>query len=708
MKIKSFLCVIFAIVAISLSAQTSQRTSLNITPQDITNIKAKITQYDWAKDRWAQIKAIANEAADDKSVIELPLRGGNWGHFYVDPEEGKPLVPGKYLGNWHWEHHNQAGTKTYLSVDSVKEKDYDGVLIMSKVHNGWANKLFSMALAYRVSGDKKYLTRSNEILAAYSRIYTKLPLHNKDGNSDPNNGVGVGRVSAQALDESVWLIKMLQGISLIWDEMTLVQQKDLKDNFLFPAADMIKSCHNLGIHNISCWYSAAVGMTGYLTANQNYIDWALHEKDRGLKYQLAQGFTPDGNWYENSPSYHFYAIQPIIYLAETAKNNGNSDFLGGIKKVLDAPLELMMPDMYTPRFNDCREVYLPAYSGYYEYGYARYKSKEFLPIIEKGRTYSGNKEKGNQLLSAVDVFDFSLLYSAPITEKVKPIQLKSLHLPGSGFDILTAGKEKDMTWMASIYDQTHTPGWHMHPDALDFVIYANSQQISMDPGHAEYGAPVHPGWYKTSIAHNVLVVNQQNQDFHHAKSLAYGVTKGIQYSFCETDSAYKGVVHTRAFVLVDKNTVLIADWIKADTASEFDISYHQRGVWKQKEKGTSWQIPDIIGYKYLRNAQIVSPDKRHAFSTVIDGKEIAVQTLSSQPVSLITAMGNGQDFEPTPYAITRYQGNQLFMLTLIKLNGKPEKVTFQLKDNHAKSPVFINLGNKIIKLNPSGQCMVGN
>lgn len=702
MKIKSFLYFVFVMTAISLSAQTTQRTSLNITPQDITNIKVKITQYDWAKERWMQIKAIADSAVADKSIIELPLRGGNWGHFYVDPEEGKPLVPGKYLGNWHWEHHNQAGTKTYLSVDSVKEKDYDGVLIMSKVHSVWTNKLFSMALAYRVSGDKKYLTRSIEILQAYNRIYTKLPLHNKDGNSDPNDGIGVGRVSAQALDESVWLVKMLQGISLIWDDMTLAQQKNLKDNFLFPAADMIKSCHNLGIHNISCWYNAAIGMTGYLTGNQNYIDWALHEKNRGLEYQLAQGFTPDGNWYENSPSYHFYAILPIIYLAETAKNNGNSNFLSGIKKVLDAPIELMMPDMYTPRFNDCREVYLPAYSGFYEYGYARYKSKEFLPIIEKGRKYTGNKEEGNKLLSDVDVFDLSLLYSVPINKEVKLITFKSLHLPGSGFDILTSGKGKDITWMASIYDQTNIPGWHMHPDALDFVLYGKGEQISMDPGHAEYGAPVHQGWYKTSIAHNVLVVNQQNQEFHHVKSLTYGQTKDVQFSFSESDSVFKGVSQTRAYILVDKNTVMVADWVNVDTTSLMDISYHQRGVWKQKEKGTTWQIPDVIGYKYLRDAELGSPNKNHTFSTVIDGKEIVVQTLSSQPVSLITAMGNGPDFEPTPYAINRYQGKKLFILTVIKLDGKPEKVTFKLKDKHPKSAVYINISKRTILINPTG------
>jgi len=371
--------------------------------------------------------------------------------------------------------------------------------------------------------------------------------------------------------------------------------------------------------------------------------------------------------------------------------------------VLDGPVQLMMPDMYTPRFNDCREVYLPAYSGYYEYGFARYKSKDYLPIIEKGRSYSGNKEKTNKLLSNVDVFDFSLLYSVPITEEVKPIIPKSLHLPGSGFDILTAGKGKETVWLASIYDQNNKPGWHMHPNALDFVLYGKGEQISMDPGHAEYGAPVHQGWYKTSIAHNVLVVNQKSQDFRKVQSLAYGETNGIQYSFAKTDSIYKGVSQTRAFILADKNTVLIADWITADTTVLMDIAYHQRGVWKQREQGTDWQIPDSIGYKYLKSAEIVSPSKKQIFSTLINGKEIAVQTLTSQPAAMITAMGNGQDFEPTPCSIVRYSGRKLFVLRAISLDGRVEKLNFELQDTTSNPKVKVFIAKKTMILDPIGK-----
>ena len=684
------------------NAQTAQRVTLNITNADIDNVKIKVTQYDWARSRWSKIKLLADAAAKDTSQIELPLRGGNWGHYYVDPEDGKPLIPGKYLGNWHWEHYNQSRTKIFYGDENKINKDYDGVLILTQIHDHWANRLFALSLAYRIDGNKIYLQRAIQILEAYNKIYTKIAFHDKEGGHDFNAGTGVGRVSAQALDESVWLVKILQAVSLIWDDLSSIQKNDIKNNFLYPAVDMIRKCHNLGIQNISNWYNAAVGMTGYLTKNDSLIQWSLYENGRGLKYQIAEGFTPDGDWYENAPSYHFYALKPIMLLAESAKNNGDATFINSIKKFLDGPLQLMMPDMQIPRFNDSRDVYLPAYSGYYEYGYARFKNKKYIPIIELGRQYKGGVEKVEKIGNNFDPFDFTLLYSIPISEKSELDSLQSRHLPQTGFDILITGTGKEIVWLASKYDINPNHGWHMHPDALDFVLFAKGQQISMDPGTAEYGAPSHVGWDKTTIAHNSLVINQTNQNFKNDKSISFGKFNGMPYSFVKTDSAYVGVSHTRAYVIADSSTILIADWINADAISLMDISYHQRGSWQFKQDGKKWEIPDILGYKFLKDAEIILPQSKHVFSTNIKGNEITVEALSSKPVELITAIGLGQDFEPTPYAIARYKGKELFVLWSINLDGSKDKVQYELIAKNSKPKVKVVIGKKIFYLDPTG------
>lgn len=685
-------------------AQTAQKVSLNITDADIENIKIKVTHYDWAMSRWSKIKLMADEAEKDHIPIELPLRGGNWGHYYVDPEEGKPLIPGKYLGNWHWEHYNQSRTKTYYGDETKISKDYDGVLILTQIHDHWANKLFALALAYRIDNNKVYLQRAMEIIEAYNLVYKKIPFHDKEGGHDFDAGTGVGRIGAQALDESVWLVKMLQAISLIWGDLNPALRDETKNNFLYPAVDMIRKCHNLGIQNISNWYNAAVGMTGYLTGNDSLIKWSLYENGRGLKYQIAEGFTPDGDWYENAPSYHFYALKPIILLAETAKNNGDTKFIGSIKKFLDAPLQLTMPDMQMPRFNDSRDLYLPAYNGYYEYGYARFKNENYLPIINKGRQYRGGVEKVEKIGNNFDPFDFTLLYSVAIPQKEVSIPSISRHLPLTGFDVLSSGT--GTIWLASKYDINPNHGWHMHPDALDFVLFAKGQQISMDPGTAEYGAASHTGWDKTTIGHNSLVINQTNQDFKNSKSISFGKRNGVIYSFAKTDSAYKGVSHTRAYIIHDSSTVLIADWVNADSISLIDIAYHQRGNWQYKEQGEKWDIPNIIGYKFLKEAEIVSPETKHIFSTDIKGNEIVVETLSSKPVALITAIGLGQDFEPTPCVIARCNERKLFMLWAIHLDGNKNKVSCQMLDNSSKPKVKIMIGKKQISLDPKGICTV--
>lgn len=684
------------LIIFSVNAQTNERTTLNITTEDIANVKQKITKYEWASERWEKIKVIADAAAKDRSAIELPLRGGNWPHYYVDPIEGKPLVTGKYLGNWHWEHYNQARTKTYYGVDNVVSKDYDGVLIGSLVHDVWAEKLFAMALSYRVTGHKDCLVRIGEILSAYTKVYTKIPWHNKAGTNDLNYQTGGGRIGSQALDESVWLCKVLQALGLVWDDLSEEQRNDVKANLLFPAVDMIKHSYNLGIQNISCWYDAAVGLTGYLTSTDSLVQWSLHEKGRGIYDQLEKGFTPDGHWYENSPSYHFYLMEPLMLLSETAKNHGDSSFMFKLEKVLSAPFQLMMPNQYLPRINDCRITYLPAFLPFYEYGYARFHNKNFLPIVQEGRAKEEASEKGR-------VFDNNtLLYGDVIPQEKAIVPMKSWHLPASGMDVLYSGTGKEAVWMSVKYDVDRHKGWHLHPDELDFALYAKGREISMDPGMAEYGAPVHPGWYRTTLAHNCLVINQANQADRKGRDISFGEKNGVKYSFVATDSAYKGVTQTRGYFIVDSNTVLIADWINADKTSTMDISYHQKGTWKIKEKGEAWQAPDILGYKYLKATELVAPNTNHYFSTIIGGNEVGVEAMGSQPFAVITAIGNGQNFEPTPYTIARYEGKQLFLLWAIHLDGKKGDVHYELMDKTKQPKVKVFVGDKVLLIGTDG------
>jgi hypothetical protein len=130
--------------------------------------------------------------------------------------------------------------------------------------------------------------------------------------------------------------------------------------------------------------------------------------------------------------------------------------------------------------------------------------------------------------------------------------------------VLVSGDASDPDiWLAVKYDTQPAMGGHAHPDVLSFVWYADGRMISADPGIAEYGAPVHGGWYKTTLAHNTLVVDERSQPIRGARSLAFGEAAGIKYSVVAADGIYDGIGYRRAVIVPDRSTVLVVDGVQA-------------------------------------------------------------------------------------------------------------------------------------------------
>ncbi len=77
----------------------------------------------------------------------------------------------------------------------------------------------------------------------------------------------------------------------------------------------------------------------------------------------------------------------------------------------------------------------------------------------------------------------------------------------------------DATWLCLKYGPHG--GGHGHPDKLNFVLYSRGQILGVDPGTAAYGVPIQNEWYKSTLAHNTLVVDEENQKPAEGKSLAF-------------------------------------------------------------------------------------------------------------------------------------------------------------------------------------------
>jgi hypothetical protein len=179
-------------------------------------------------------------------------------------------------------------------------------------------------------------------------------------------------------------------------------------------------------------------------------------------------------------------------------------FSNGLKGMFDAPLKFSMPNLHLPAFNDSNEVNLRGSASTYELAFSRYREQRYVGLLT-----TGNRQN-----------DFALWFGEGELPAAPAIQWQSGNYQRSGYAILARGKSEQATWLCLKYGPHG--GGHGHPDKLNFVLYARGQVIAPDPGTARYGLPVQSGWYRTTLAHNTLTVDETSQKPSEGKCIAFG------------------------------------------------------------------------------------------------------------------------------------------------------------------------------------------
>jgi len=621
---------------------------LLLNKQGIEEMKARIAGYDWSKTRWDAIQKAADKAVGEPVV--LPPRGANWFHWYACPVHGCSLNTGKQIGDWQWEHKCPVGGELVKSDPTKPSTDFDGC-VLQRIHDKWSRAVLDLGLAYQVTGDKRYADKAREILLAYSEKYLNYPLHTTKGEAK----AGGGRVGSQNLDESVWLIPICQGADLIWEALDKKDQDTIARKLLIPAAKEVIQPAPHGIHNIQNWRNSAIGLVGFLVDEKELIRYAIDNPDTGFRSQMLKGVTADGQWWEGAWGYHFYTMSAIWGLTEAARNCGIDLYVPQYKKMFDAPLRFMMPNMRLPAFNDSGEVGLSGGIGLYELAYARYKDPMCLDLLSKD-------SRAN---------DYALWYGVPTLPGAPSQEPKSTNYTRSGYAILTKGKGADATWLCMKYGPHG--GGHGHPDKLSFVLYSKGHVLGLDPGTCRYGLPIRMDWYVTTLAHNTLTVDSQSQKPAEGRPIAFGSDGGIDYAVCDAGPIAGGVRFVRTAALVDENLVVFVDQISSDTQHTYDITYHEPGDWTDLPSGDPWAVPDSRGYKCLANATTRTTDAGLTLTAkAADDLTAAIGLAPGPKTEIITATGVGANVaDRVPVLIYRRSARSTAFVWYVSLTGKP-------------------------------------
>ncbi|NOZ22033.1 MAG: hypothetical protein GXP25_13205 [Planctomycetes bacterium] len=630
------------------------------TKEQIANAKEKIKKYPWAKKIYDSMMKKADKLLDVPT--DIPDRTGSWGHFYACKECGcrlKTITPTQ---------HKCTGCGKIYTGDP-----YDAVVIAWQ-HSRWAKNTRNLGLAYAFTNEKKYAKRSAEIFKEYEKKYRTYEPHslNKKGKG--------WKVIDYCLGQSVWVIPIAQGYDFIRDAGVLTdeEKRRIEDDFFRDIAKSIQGYRS--IHNITCWRNAAVGTIGLAIGDPDLVRWAI-EDPAGLKEEIAEGILDDGFWFEGSWGYHFYALSPLCYLAESADHVGINVFDEQFEKMFTAPLHFMTVNRWLPAFNDSGRGFRVGYSWRYGLAARHYpKSKEIAWFV-------------SDALANGKVRDIeSLLYTPGEVAKVDAPPMKTHLFKGSGIVVLRSPSTTDQIYVA--FDYGPHGGGHGHPDKLGFVLCALGQQLAVDPGSISYAVPLHKRWYRQTIAHNTLTVDRESQKPTTGELLYMGSSPELQVACARTTEAYPGVDFTRAIVVIANDCVLVIDNVKSDTEHLYDIAFHIRGELKTDLdlQPPAAPVGDTNGYDVLEEVKVAKGSPLlHAELTLADTEKgakgpmgVRMLCAGAEGGEVITALGRGNPpTERVPCVILRKKAKEANCITLLE----PFRGRAKVK-SLARHPVF--------------------
>ena len=622
---------------------------------------------------WAAAVRDAVIAQADALVAEdldIPHAEGQWTHWYSCADDGGPLealsptehvctVCGKVYSGW----------------------PYDQVYVTGR-HNHWLSGVETLGVAYLLSERPVYTARARAILLEYASFYEDLKLHDRNGGLRSSKA----RLFSQTLDEAVAACRVCLGYDLVRNAECFTKQdrRRIQRHFLRPLAETIAK-NDAGISNWQSWHNAALGCIGLICRDKGLVNRAVKGRS-GFLFQMSRSVMSSGMWYEESPAYHWYALCAHIYLMEAASRAGMDLYaLPIVKKMFDAPLRQVMPDLTFPALHDSDRKSIRAARSYYEVGYRRFQDASYLPVMTpRDSTWSLLWGVG-KLPAGEGGTEFS-------TTAIGPAQ-RSSNSEMEGLAILRQ-PEGDATLYLD-----YGPGLsgHNQPAKLGIILYAFGDERLVDPGRLPYGNPLHKAWYRQTVAHNSIVVNAASQRRTGGTLSAFGANDRFSIIRAHCDSAYPDVVLDRTILLYGR---VILDVVQATSRLEstFDLPLHFRADLSGLPEGEPVKpLGSEDGYPLVESPRFVTTSPCTFSAACGEGRRIHITCLEKS--RFYQGQGRGPDPQKSlPMVLRRVKGNSAVFVTAYQClrNGEdpvPVKwtdkwVTFE---SAGASPVSVGL-----------------
>lgn len=453
-------------------------------------------------------------------------------------------------------------------------------------------KLEYPALAYLMTGDRKYADPLREVLLQTSKVKSW-------GNGEMLARKPAWRSELQMAHRS---FQLAMAYDAIYDLLTPAERKQIADGLYRLCVEpllgdwlleptRIHSLNSMG-HN---WWTSCAGMGGILALAISNESEKAREGAEALIEVLPEWFDfagdviqhkpktfdRDGGMYESINYASFGATEALLFRLAWLNSHPGAKLedIPQMDKLASFFCHVAYPrtgQLHSINFGDSHKNVTGESSMFLAYAMGK-ENPETL-------WYATQIEPGQHREGFPRIFPMGFLYTPDLKKAPSNPGLPTSHLWNDfGWATMRDSWDKDATMLAVKSGMTWN---HSHADANSFIIFHKGVDIIKDAGNCSYGKPEYRNYFFQSPAHNVVLFNGEGQKTYqqyHGTMLpgrVSGLVDGgnIKYVLADGTGPMSHAFdrNFRHFLWID-NVIFIIDDIHSHEPGHFEWLWHPGG-----------------------------------------------------------------------------------------------------------------------------------
>lgn len=458
-------------------------------------------------------------------------------------------------------------------------------------------KLEYPALAYMMTGDRKYADRLKEVLLSTAKTKSW-------GNAEMLARNPAWRSELQMAHRS---FQVAMAYDVIYNLLTPAERKQIAEGMYALAVEpllgdwileptRIHSLNSMG-HN---WWTSCAGMGGLLAlAISNEVPEAAKGAEQlidvlpewfdfngDIIQHKPRSFDRDGGMYESINYASFGTTEALLFRLAWINSHPGAKLedIPQMAKLAPFFCHVAYPrtgQLHSINFGDSHKNVTGESSMLLAYAMGENQPETLW--------YATQIEPGQHREGFPRIFPMGFLYTPDLSKAPSTPALPTSHLwEDFGWATMRDSWDKDATMLAVKSGMTWN---HSHADANSLIIFHKGVDILKDAGNCSYGKPEYRNYFFQSPAHNVVLFNGKGQSTHqqyHGTMLPGSVSNlidggNIKYVMADGTGPMSQWLNRnfRHYLWID-NVIYVIDDLESHEAGNFEWLWHPGGEAKKR------------------------------------------------------------------------------------------------------------------------------